>query len=358
MIEPRLSPTRSPTRVSLVSHALASHASRPTNGWCRCILILCVLAFGAVLSVFAIGAVLERLPQPPSLALYESVAPLYVGGYTVSGSSITQGGSAGGEIKSFSVAQECLCEVFATPTGVYAYGANTDNAFSFIAAIEPDGQWYAQQVSIGIEPAYQAQMRFGHTAAGPHSAVGYHLAYDKGAQTAFRAEQSAIGCDEGIGASACAGVCSSHGLPWTQIRARCSGLNGTILTDWSQIHDDGTHRTSAALFTVDPSSDRITLYGSDDGVTFWTLHGAWVSGGADEGLGERIVVDFSPKGGPKDLPGVWKGNHIEWHDGNRWDDDAPDCAVKALESGAAASGCWHGEREWVRVGMFWLPSLF
>ena len=123
---------------------------------------ICVLAFGAVLSVFAIGAVLERLPQPPSLALYESVAPLYVGGYTVAGSSITQGGSAGGEIKSFSVAQECLCEVFATPTGVYAYGANNYNAFSIIAAIEPDGQWYAQQVSIGIEPAYQATMRFGH----------------------------------------------------------------------------------------------------------------------------------------------------------------------------------------------------
>jgi len=34
--------------------------------------------------------------------------------------------------------------------------------------------------------------------------------------------------------------------------------------------------------------------------------------------GEEIFVDFSPKGGPKDLLGKWDGSGIRWPDGNKW----------------------------------------
>uniref|UniRef100_A0A7S2A4W8 Uncharacterized protein n=1 Tax=Trieres chinensis TaxID=1514140 RepID=A0A7S2A4W8_TRICV len=31
-----------------------------------------------------------------------------------------------------------------------------------------------------------------------------------------------------------------------------------------------------------------------------------------------ILVDFSPKGGPANLKGVWDGSGIKWPDGNKW----------------------------------------
>jgi hypothetical protein len=34
--------------------------------------------------------------------------------------------------------------------------------------------------------------------------------------------------------------------------------------------------------------------------------------------GDNILVDFTPKGGPKDLKGVWDGDGIRWPDGNKW----------------------------------------
>eukprot|EP00543_Licmophora_paradoxa_P004296 CAMPEP_0202457764 /NCGR_PEP_ID=MMETSP1360-20130828/14692_1 /ASSEMBLY_ACC=CAM_ASM_000848 /TAXON_ID=515479 /ORGANISM="Licmophora paradoxa, Strain CCMP2313" /LENGTH=142 /DNA_ID=CAMNT_0049077925 /DNA_START=7 /DNA_END=435 /DNA_ORIENTATION=- len=34
--------------------------------------------------------------------------------------------------------------------------------------------------------------------------------------------------------------------------------------------------------------------------------------------GDEILVDFSPKGGPKDLKGIWDGSGIKWPDGNKW----------------------------------------
>lgn len=34
--------------------------------------------------------------------------------------------------------------------------------------------------------------------------------------------------------------------------------------------------------------------------------------------GESIVIDFSPKGGPKNLEGKWVGDGIQFPDGNKW----------------------------------------
>jgi hypothetical protein len=38
--------------------------------------------------------------------------------------------------------------------------------------------------------------------------------------------------------------------------------------------------------------------------------------------GNNIFVDFSPKGGPKDLKGEWDVNGIKWPDGNKWEKKA------------------------------------
>jgi hypothetical protein len=43
----------------------------------------------------------------------------------------------------------------------------------------------------------------------------------------------------------------------------------------------------------------------------------WTLTGIVEG-GNSIFVDFTPKGGPKDLKGVFDGTGIEWPDGNKW----------------------------------------
>lgn len=34
--------------------------------------------------------------------------------------------------------------------------------------------------------------------------------------------------------------------------------------------------------------------------------------------GQRIFIDFEPKGGPKDLVGDWTGSGIRFPDGNTW----------------------------------------
>ena len=65
-------------------------------------------------------------------------------------------------------------------------------------------------------------------------------------------------------------------------------------------------------------TERITVIGTDDGVEFWTLFGNWVDISAGE-----LSVDFSPKGGPLDLSGIFTAQadgtgEISWTDGNVW----------------------------------------
>lgn len=45
---------------------------------------------------------------------------------------------------------------------------------------------------------------------------------------------------------------------------------------------------------------------------------AWKLQGKINAEGDSIFVDFSPKGGPKDLKGAWDGSGIKWPDGNKW----------------------------------------
>ena len=162
-------------------------------------------------------------PLPPSSLTYVAAAAAFIGGYTVAGNAIVSGGAQrSSELTSFEVGQECVCTCTPTSTGIFCKGANDDNAFALVAAQESDGRWYAQQASIGVSPGYQARMDFGAVPGGAHSAAGFYLNPNAaGEQTVFRAQQSAIGCAEGVGATACKSVCGAFDLPWDQIQKRC-----------------------------------------------------------------------------------------------------------------------------------------
>ena len=180
---------------------------------------------GPALSALASGS--ATLSGEP---LYAQHLASFVGGYTVAGSAILAHTPSTGRttvnVSSFAVAQECVCEARATAHGIVAAGANDGNAFLLVISREDDGRWYAEQTSVGAEPAYKATMRYGVTPGGAHSAVGHLLGgadVAAGTQKTFRADQSAVGCDEGVGARTCEAVCGAYGLPWDQIRAKCFG---------------------------------------------------------------------------------------------------------------------------------------
>jgi hypothetical protein len=75
----------------------------------------------------------------------------------------------------------------------------------------------------------------------------------------------------------------------------------------------------------DKESNDITIIGSDDGKTFWTIHGK------QSVIRCSLIIDFSPKGGPSNLEGKYEKNTraIVWADNNYWDQlNIPDFALK------------------------------
>ena len=78
-------------------------------------------------------------------------------------------------------------------------------------------------------------------------------------------------------------------------------------------YDDPNHPGCLRKITV--KYDIVTIIGSDnvDGSKQWVLK-------AKEDAPGVIFVDFSPKGGPSDLLGVYneKADAIKWPDGNSW----------------------------------------
>lgn len=152
----------------------------------------------------------------------------FVGGYTVSGHSISttvsHDGLVSSETASFTVGQECMCSCNATSEKgpVLCLGANPGNAFSAIA-FEENGEWFMEQQSInGSAYNYHATFRFGEVPGGAHSATGFLIVPTSGDSTQFRAAQSAIGCSEGAGASSCVPLCRSHGIQTSQLSNKCS----------------------------------------------------------------------------------------------------------------------------------------
>ena len=64
----------------------------------------------------------------------------------------------------------------------------------------------------------------------------------------------------------------------------------------------------------DAPSSIITLIGTDDGILFWTIKGEYT----DKENG-KILVDFTPKNGPK-ISATYSASNgiITWQDGNKW----------------------------------------
>eukprot|EP00992_Anisonema_acinus_P009619 TRINITY_DN5816_c0_g1_i1.p1 TRINITY_DN5816_c0_g1~~TRINITY_DN5816_c0_g1_i1.p1 ORF type:complete len:245 (-),score=56.39 TRINITY_DN5816_c0_g1_i1:73-753(-) len=83
----------------------------------------------------------------------------------------------------------------------------------------------------------------------------------------------------------------------------------------------------------DTAMRNITMVGSDDGLSFWTLYGHWV----DKGNGS-LVVNFAPKGGPANFPGVASGSYITWQDGNKWDRHSTPPKNSAMLAAASVEG--------------------
>jgi len=96
-----------------------------------------------------------------------------------------------------------------------------------------------------------------------------------------------------------------------------------------------------------PSSD-ITLVGSDDGETFWTLHGTFTSAARS-----ALVIDFSPKGGPAGLMGAYVGGRITFQDGNQWSKlAAPEAALVTVQGGGVDLGGFYTDPNHYKQGTF------
>merc|ERR1719248_469560 len=74
--------------------------------------------------------------------------------------------------------------------------------------------------------------------------------------------------------------------------------------------------------------------------------------------GQSLTVDFSPKGGPKDLTGKWNGKDgISWPDGNTWTKQQSsvnvDYPTKADAGTDLGKGAWTPDRLSKRMGGFY-----
>lgn len=85
-------------------------------------------------------------------------------------------------------------------------------------------------------------------------------------------------------------------------------------------------------FVAEFPPHKLTMVGTDDGVSWWALEGTCSGPNMT-----HINFDFSPKGGPKDLVGIWyqdsNGIHIKWPDGNVWTQESKPTAAFTMDDG-------------------------
>ena len=69
-----------------------------------------------------------------------------------------------GELTSFNVAQECICECNGTSTGIFCRGANPMREFLAVASTEPGAQgWKMSKWFVGTGDNWRTTARFGST---------------------------------------------------------------------------------------------------------------------------------------------------------------------------------------------------
>lgn len=105
-----------------------------------------------------------------------------------------------------------------------------------------------------------------------------------------------------------------------------SALVSNAAVDLSGSYSDPFHPNCQRVISVNGLSTA-TLKGTDGnpGCKPGGAGKEWALDGKVDG--NTILVDFSPKGGPKDLKGVWEGNGIRWPDGNKWTKETDSAAL-------------------------------
>eukprot|EP01082_Thalassiosira_pseudonana_P010239 g9131.t1 g9131 contig35:103283-103977(+) len=90
--------------------------------------------------------------------------------------------------------------------------------------------------------------------------------------------------------------------------------------DFSGSYSDPGHPSCARVIKMEGSTAVISGVDGNPGCGVGSVQGAeWkLTGRVDEKDANEIFVDFSSKGGPKDLVGKWDENGIRWPDGNKW----------------------------------------
>ncbi|GKY93062.1 hypothetical protein MPSEU_000274500 [Mayamaea pseudoterrestris] len=98
-----------------------------------------------------------------------------------------------------------------------------------------------------------------------------------------------------------------------------SSVAGANAIDFNGSYADPFHPNCRRIVSVS-SGSTATLKGTDGNPGCPTDGSGreWTLTGTIDADGKNIVVDFTPKGGPKDLKGAWDGDGIRWPDGNKW----------------------------------------
>ncbi|CAE6945430.1 unnamed protein product [Symbiodinium natans] len=95
------------------------------------------------------------------------------------------------------------------------------------------------------------------------------------------------------------------------------------ITRWSGLYKDPVHPGCERGITKDGDEFVISGTSAVDGskacekdakTKKWYL----IARKGSEGVSDELIIDFSPKGGPKDAVAKWDGDGIVFPDGNRW----------------------------------------
>ena len=104
-----------------------------------------------------------------------------------------------------------------------------------------------------------------------------------------------------------------------------AAISATIITsplvansvDFAGSYSDPFHTNCQRIIVV-PTPNTAILYGTDGnpGCPVDGSGNSWELTGTIDG--NNILVDFTPKGGPKNLKGTFDTDGIKWPDGNKW----------------------------------------
>ena len=98
-------------------------------------------------------------------------------------------------------------------------------------------------------------------------------------------------------------------LMLTSLLTACNSRSSSVLSDLDGQYSDPNHPAGIRLVSHD--GNQITIKGRDQAnAEFWQVRGQVV--------GNSLLIDFSPKGGPAALKATITNQGITFSDGNTW----------------------------------------